>query len=690
VDDVVFVNDLVNFECKLTAEGIEGPAVLRLKQKGIETPLSQQTVTIPKGGGVQSVRLAYRPEKKGEYEFILEVRPQAGEVNTENNAISRTVHVTEEVIRVLLVQATPSYEFRFLKTMLERELNRDEGADSKDRGFRTVLQEADPAYVDTDKSAERIFPVSREELFRYDVLILADMNPTFLSPSVMNHIYEFVTVRGGGVIFVAGPKYMPLAFANTPLAPLLPMEIDSAQVPDPATPITESFHPRVTPLGLASPTMQLADNAGQNRQLWQEGLPPLRWLVTVGDLRPGVRVLAEHPTKKAADGNAAPLITLQFIGAGKVVFHATDETHRWRFRVGDVYFARYWVQTIRYLSRAKLLGGSRSAELTADRQEYRRGDVVRLRVRFLDDRLAPPQDDGVTVVLERERSRRVNLTLRRDATNRGIFEGTAGDLADGKYRAWMASPTLEGQPPRTEFVITSPPGELARLQMDAAEMQQAAKASGGKFFRYSDADQLLSSLPKGRQVRIESLPPQPLWNAPLLAAAFVALLTGEWLLRSGGAGIIAERMTNDQVPMTNGNHRHWSLGLGHWSFGKVAAQQTEFDRHAPPPPAARRCRGASRSSAAVVLRPGVFRAGGGGHHRGVVAGGLFIASARSGAAVDPLAGGRRGTGLGRASVGCPGARRSPQSGRGGPADRDAIPRAGQAPFQRDCVPVAIG
>ena len=28
----------------------------------------------------------------------------------------------------------------------------------------------------------------------------------------------------------------------------------------------------------------------------------------------------------------------------------------WRWRVGDVFFARYWVQAIRYLSRSKLLG----------------------------------------------------------------------------------------------------------------------------------------------------------------------------------------------------------------------------------------------------------------------------------------------------------------------------------------------
>ncbi len=271
VDDVVFAGDLINFEFKVTAEGFAGPAVVRLTQKGVETPLAQQTITIGKEGGTQTVRLTHRPEQEGNFEYTVEVQPQAGEINTQNNALLRTVKVTEEVIRVLLVQAGPSYEFRALKSMLERELNRGETSEVKEeRGFRSVLQEADPAYVDTDKSAERIFPVSREELFRYDVLILADMNPAFLSPSVMNNIYEFVTVRGGGVVFIAGPKYMPLAFGNTPLAPLLPMEIDGVQVPDPAVPITESFHPRITPLGLASPTMQLADSPADSPKLWQE------------------------------------------------------------------------------------------------------------------------------------------------------------------------------------------------------------------------------------------------------------------------------------------------------------------------------------------------------------------------------------------------------------------------------------
>ena len=529
VDEFAFVNDLIQFDFKLTAEGVEGEAVVRLKRKGDARTLAQQTVKLT--SGTQSVRLSHRAEKKGEFEYTLEIEPQAGEINVANNRLTRTVVVREDTIRVLLVQAGPSYEFRFLKAMLERELNRHEKGAEKNRGFRVVLQDADPQYVESDKSAERVFPVSKEELFKYDVLIFGDVNPSFLSASVQNNIHEFVTVRGGGLIFISGPRFTPLAYRQSALAPLFPINLDTASIPDIPLPVVENFRPRLTPLGLASPQLQIGESPAESQLLWNERLPPLHWFVSGPDVRVGVRVLAEHPGKKGADGKPLPIITLQFIGAGKVVFHATDETHRWRFRAGDLYFARYWVQTIRYLSRAKLLGKSRAAELTSDRDEYRRGESVRLRARFFDDRLAPAQDDGVTLVMEQEGGQRRNVTLRRDAANRGVFEGTVANLGDGKYRTWLASPTLEGQPPARNFSISAPPGEFARLQMDAGEMRQAAKVSGGKFYLFSETDALADDLPRGRQVRIESLPPKSIWNAPLLAGLFVTLIGSEWLLR---------------------------------------------------------------------------------------------------------------------------------------------------------------
>src|SRR5690606_38381559 len=111
--------------------------------------------------------------------FVVEVEPLAGEANTGNNRQTATVRVQDEAIRVLLVQAYPNYKYRYLKNLLERELNDKPAADGE-LGFRAVLQEADPKYEQFDKAALRDFPVRREELFKYDVIIFGDVNPTFL------------------------------------------------------------------------------------------------------------------------------------------------------------------------------------------------------------------------------------------------------------------------------------------------------------------------------------------------------------------------------------------------------------------------------------------------------------------------------------------------------------------------------
>ncbi len=164
---------------------------------------------------------------------------------------------------------------------------------------------------------------------------------------------------------------------------------------------------------------------------------------------------------------------MQYVGAGKVLFHATDETWRWRRRDGDVYFARYWIQTIRYLSRGKLADGQHSAELTTDRREYHPGDPVRLRVRFADEALAPADDNGVVVIVEQRGHKKQSVQLHRAASGRGAFEGVLSTTPMGRYHAWIAAPTLPGTAP-VDFTVAPPPGEFARVSMDAAEMQEAA------------------------------------------------------------------------------------------------------------------------------------------------------------------------------------------------------------------------
>ena len=128
----------------------------------------------------------------------------------------------KEQIRVLLVQAYPNYEFRYLKNMLERDSTIQ---------LNTVLQDADLEYAELDRSALRGFPIRREELFEYDVLLFGDVNPAYLSTGVMQNIADFVEKKGGGAAFIAGPLYTPLAYRHTPIAELLPVDLETATPP---------------------------------------------------------------------------------------------------------------------------------------------------------------------------------------------------------------------------------------------------------------------------------------------------------------------------------------------------------------------------------------------------------------------------------------------------------------------------
>jgi hypothetical protein len=523
VDDVAFLNDILSFECTLSGVGFQGSKVpVVLREKDQPEVLAKTELTVGSDGQSQTIRLPYRPTKEGRFQYVVEVQPQPGELQTDDNRLEHTVEVRKEKIRVLLVEAYPSYEYRFLRNML----GRDETIE-----LDTVLQDADLEHADQDTSALRVFPVRRDELFAYDVLILGDVNPALLSPSALQNIADFVDQpgKGGALVLIAGPKYMPLGFRDTLLAKLMPIELASSRYPDADQLHSEGFTVRSTELGLISPPMQLGEDPQQTAAVW-ENLPPLRWLLETSELKPGVRVLAEHPTRVGPDGRHLPVICMHYVGAGKVLMQLTDETWRWRWRVGDVFLERYWVQMIRFLSRGKLAGGNRSVLLSSDQPDYQRGQSVRLRVQFVDESRAPAADDGVTVVVEHQGYPTQRVQLHR-SSGRGVFEGVVSRPAVGSYHAWVALPVMEGGTPSTAFAVKPPAGEFEQIRMDTDALRQAAQQTKGCYYTIEIADRLLGDLPPGRQVPIETLPPIPLWNRWPVSLMFLALLIGEWVLR---------------------------------------------------------------------------------------------------------------------------------------------------------------
>ena len=319
VDDTVFVDDIVYFEAKLSATGYQGQEVqVILREQGKPEVLARQTVKLGPDGQSQPVRIPYRPTKEGDFRYVLEAEPLEGELQIENNRQERTVRVRKEKIRVLLVWAEPSFEFRYLENMFQRDASVE---------LKTVLQNGDLEHAEQNVSALKGFPVRRDDLFQYDVIVLGDVNPAGLTATDMQHLAEFVDQpgKGGTLICVAGPNYMPLAFRETPLARLMPFDLGTARAPDPNQPIADGFTVQPTDLGLATPGMQLGDTPADTPAVWKS-LPPLYWMLEAPDMKPGVRVLAEHPSRIGRQGRPLPLILLRVRrrGPGAVPYHGRN------------------------------------------------------------------------------------------------------------------------------------------------------------------------------------------------------------------------------------------------------------------------------------------------------------------------------------------------------------------------------
>ena len=418
VDDVVFVGDLVNFDFTLAGDGFPDEeieiSVRRADGQG-ETVTEIARLTSPSDS--RPVRLTFEAIEEGNHQFIVEVASRDGEVTTDNNRLTATVDVRDEVTRVLLVQAYPSFEYHYLNTLLSRAAS---SSDEKNIQLSVLLQEADPEFSATDVSAIRSFP-SRDQLFEYDVCIFGDVNPSLLGSEALADLRDFVRERGRGFIGIAGPRYFPAQYTDSPIAEILPFSVQDTLAPPQDLPIDTGFRLAVTPLGYRMPAMQMAANQLASERIWSE-LPELYWLLEVDELKPGVRVLAEHPDRNGSSGQPLPVTTLSYVGAGKVLFQNTDDSWRWRIGRGDEFFGRYWQQSIRYLSRYKL-GEGRDIELSTDRESYRRGEVVRLRARFFDERRSPDANDGVVVMVEQENRGPRRIRLQRESADRGGLLG---------------------------------------------------------------------------------------------------------------------------------------------------------------------------------------------------------------------------------------------------------------------------
>ena len=226
VDDAVFLGDQVVLQVTASANDItEANLSVRLKDSSSGEVLDQQSVRLTGEHSQQQLNLVFTPKRAGELPLLIELSEVRGESNLENNLLQRTIVVQDRSLRVLLVQRAPSFEFRFLKNLLQRSRATDERAASFE--LHSVLQEADSEYIEQDDAAMRLVPSDAQTLSSYDVFIFGDINPELISRSAQQMIFKQVTEKGAGCVFIAGRDTAIPGLLGWPLGVLLPGQLTS-------------------------------------------------------------------------------------------------------------------------------------------------------------------------------------------------------------------------------------------------------------------------------------------------------------------------------------------------------------------------------------------------------------------------------------------------------------------------------
>jgi hypothetical protein len=428
--------------------------------------------------------------------------------------------VIDAKINVLLVDQSPRWEFRYLQAMLLRD---------RRVALKCFLVEGDRSIARVPNSPYlAAFPARKDELFKYDLVILGDVEFKALTSAQLENLGELISRFGGALVVIAGKRAMPHAYRRTVIEKMLPVEFDPPTLASNRDPIADKpIKLELTPAGRLSPMLRLSDKEEENAALWK-ALPPVYWVARVLRPKPAAEVLLADPDPaKESRFGKMPVVALQQYGLGQVLYVGTDNTWRWRKNVGDLYYTALWGQIAQRVSLQRLMGISKRTQLNTDRQNYIAGDRITVYARLYGSGYEPVQEPAVKALYGlKTGGSRTETTLRPIPEQPGLYRTEFIAGVPGNYQFAVESD------PNTplDFTVTEPKFEFGETAMNESLLRDLAATTGGAFFREEGLHKLPDTI-SAKTERVQSPMEVELWASPLYFLLLLSVLTGEWVLR---------------------------------------------------------------------------------------------------------------------------------------------------------------
>jgi hypothetical protein len=459
----------------------------------------------------QQIELTFKAEQPGARYLTVTVPPQPEEAEylRANNTDTAFVRVTEEKLKVLLVDGGPRWDFRFLKNALRRD-NGIGGRVGKevDLLLETEWRRLSPA------DRPKALPRDLDQLAEYHTIILGDASPELLDASFLKVLDKAVRERGVGLIVAAGPQSMPHRYGAT-LQRLLPVQLQP-KVPGRYPRGVASFRMELAPEGTIHEATRFYDDPGRNQNAWAN-LPRYFWCAAADRPSPAASVLVWNPIPTAY--GKVPLVAHHYAGQGRVLFVGTDETFRWRQNVGDRFFYRFWGQSVRFTARRDARSGKKSwLEVRPVRAQP--GEQAQIELMGYHPDGSPVTDARQSVQVQGGGGMTA-VELVPDPAVKGRYTGKFTPSLPGEYRVGYLPPGQKEQIEARLRVATAPE-ELRQPNVDRAALSLLATTSGGQMVELPDLASIAGKL-EGKPRYTELHRETTLWDNWLTLAVLLFL-----------------------------------------------------------------------------------------------------------------------------------------------------------------------
>jgi hypothetical protein len=516
MQEVAFSGDSVPVQVQVLSKGYE-KRTARLTIQLNDRQVFQRSIRLQGGLQFEDVEFNVDLYEKGAARVAVLIEPFDDEISVANNRVERSIRVVNEKVNVLYIEGNNRWEFRYLSAILKRDPRLNTTFISSSAGPEFARNS--PEYIER-------FPSKREEAFKYDLVILGDVDAAFFTAEELGLLEELIRDRGASLLVLCGPMHTPSSYSGTPVETLLPVRFDAEAEWEMTS---ESVYPVLTPEGRSSMVMLLENDPDENDRIWSR-VAPLDHLPPLLGVKPGATVLAT--LSDAASGSQGyPLVAWHRYGTGKCMSMASDRLWRLRFKTGDKYHWRVWSQSIQFLTLSRLMGEHKRIRLETDRTLYEDGEQVRLYAHVLDEDFEPVVQPSFEISVNGAdgNALREPVSLQPDRTSPGLYEGYFTAPVAGRYRLEANEDSKEISN-TTEFQVAVVNRELSDTHMRRDGLQRIAQLTGGKLLapeELPELGRLLDAGPITTTVRSE----RPLWDSGWVAALLVGLLGMEWILR---------------------------------------------------------------------------------------------------------------------------------------------------------------